>query len=104
MPISDGSSDVCSSDLVEEAAARANATAGGAVVFAGIAVVIAISGLAVIGIPFLTVMGLAAAATVAVAVLVAVTLLPAMLGFRSEERGGGQECGRTCRSRGSPIH
>src|SRR3546814_792384 len=66
---------------VEEAAARANATAGGAVVFAGIAVVIAISGLAVIGIPFLTVMGLAAAATVAVAVLVAVTLLPALLGF-----------------------
>ena len=66
---------------VEESAARANATAGGAVVFAGITVVIAIAGLAVIGIPFLTVMGLAAAATVAIAVLVAITLLPAMLGF-----------------------
>jgi RND superfamily putative drug exporter len=66
---------------IEEAAARANATAGGAVVFAGVTVMIALSGLAVIGMPFLTVMGLAAAATVAVAVLVAVTLLPAMLGF-----------------------
>ena len=66
---------------VEEAAARANATAGGAVVFAGVTVVIAIAGLAVIGIPFVTVMGLAAAATVAIAVLVAITLLPALLGF-----------------------
>lgn len=65
----------------EESAARANATAGSAVVFAGITVVIAIAGLAVVGIPFLTVMGLAAAATVATAVLVAVTLLPALLGF-----------------------
>lgn len=65
----------------EEAAARANATAGSAVVFAGMTVVIAIAGLAVVGIPFLTVMGFAAAATVATAVLVAVTLLPAMLGF-----------------------
>jgi RND superfamily putative drug exporter len=66
---------------VEESAARANATAGGAVVFAGVTVVIAIAGLAVIGIPFVTVMGLAAAATVAIAVLVAITLLPALLGF-----------------------
>lgn len=66
---------------VEEAAARANATAGGAVVFAGVTVMIAIAGLSVVGIPFLTVMGLAAAATVAVAVLVAITLLPALLGF-----------------------
>jgi RND superfamily putative drug exporter len=66
---------------VEEAAARANATAGGAVVFAGITVVIALAGLALVGIPFLTVMGLAAAATVLVAVAIAVTLLPALLGF-----------------------
>jgi len=66
---------------IEESAARANATAGSAVVFAGGTVVIAISGLAVIGIPFLTVMGLATAATVAVAVLVAVSLLPALLGI-----------------------
>ncbi|MGD9485062.1 MMPL family transporter [Streptomyces sp. TRM70308] len=65
----------------EEAAGRAVGTAGSAVVFAGATVVIALSGLAVAGIPFLTVMGLAAAATVAVAVLVALTLLPAVLGF-----------------------
>ncbi len=91
---------------VEEAAARANATAGGAVVFAGVTVVIAIAGLAVVGIPFLTVMGLAAAATVAVAVMVAVTLLPAMLGFAGHNidrfrvpgmrnRTGGAEEGET---------
>jgi RND superfamily putative drug exporter len=65
----------------EEAAARAVGTAGSAVVFAGVTVVIALAGLAVVGIPFLTVMGLAAAGTVAVAVLVAITLLPALLGF-----------------------
>ena len=65
----------------EESAARAVGTAGSAVVFAGITVVIALAGLAVVNIPFLTVMGLAAAGTVAVAVLVAITLLPALLGF-----------------------
>ncbi|MET8152813.1 MMPL family transporter [Actinoplanes sp. NPDC049668] len=65
----------------QEAAARAVGTAGSAVVFAGVTVVIALAGLAVVGIPFLTVMGLAAAGTVAVAVLVAITLLPAFLGF-----------------------
>ncbi|MEU1729158.1 MMPL family transporter [Nonomuraea sp. NPDC005692] len=65
----------------EDAAARAVGTAGSAVVFAGATVVIALAGLAVVGIPFLTVMGLAASATVAVAVLVAITLQPALLGF-----------------------
>jgi RND superfamily putative drug exporter len=50
-------------------------------VFAGLTVVIALSGLSVVGIPFLTTMGLAAAATVAIAVLIAVTLVPALLGF-----------------------
>ena len=68
----------------QEAAARAVGTAGSAVVFAGITVVIALAGLAVVQIPFLTVMGLAAAGTVAVAVLVAITLLPALLGFAGE--------------------
>ncbi|MGB3735032.1 MAG: MMPL family transporter [Ilumatobacter sp.] len=66
---------------VEESVARANATAGSAVVFAGGTVVIAIAGLSVVGIPFLTAMGLATAFTVLVAVLVAVTLLPALLGM-----------------------
>ncbi|WJK33587.1 MMPL family transporter [Solwaraspora sp. WMMA2065] len=65
----------------EEAAARAVATAGSAVVFAGATVVIALAGLSVVGIPFLTVMGLAAAGTVSVAVLVAITLQPALLGY-----------------------
>jgi putative drug exporter of the RND superfamily len=65
----------------EESAARAVGTAGSAVVFAGLTVIIALSGLAVVGIPFLTVMGVGAAGTVLVAVLVALTLLPALLGF-----------------------
>ena len=64
-----------------EAAAQATGTAGSAVVFAGATVVIALAGLAVVRIPFLTVMGLAAAGTVMIAVLIAVTLLPALLGF-----------------------
>ncbi|MFF4772745.1 MMPL family transporter [Microtetraspora fusca] len=65
----------------DEAAGLATGTAGSAVVFAGATVVIALAGLSVVGIPFLTVMGLAAAGTVAVAVLVALTLLPAFLSY-----------------------
>jgi len=65
----------------DEAAGRAVGTAGSAVVFAGATVVIALAGLSVVGIDFLAKMGLAAAATVLVAVLVALTLSPAMLGF-----------------------
>jgi len=64
-----------------EAAGRAVGTAGSAVVFAGLTVIIALAGLTVVGIPVLASMGLAAAATVAVAVLVALTLLPALLGL-----------------------
>lgn len=65
----------------EEAAGRAVGTAGSAVVFAGLTVVIALAGLAVVNIPILTQMGLAAAGTVAIAVLIALTLIPALLGF-----------------------
>ncbi|MGK5742529.1 MMPL family transporter [Micromonospora sp. URMC 103] len=65
----------------DEAVGRAVGTAGSAVLFAGATVVIALAGLAVVDIPFLTVMGLAAAGTVTVAVLVALTLQPALLGF-----------------------
>src|SRR4051812_3850264 len=68
----------------QEAAGRAVGTAGTAVVFAGLTVIIALAGLSVVGIPFLTAMGLAAAGTVLVAVLVAVTLLPALLGFAGD--------------------
>lgn len=63
------------------AAGIAVGTAGSAVVFAGLTVLIALSALAVVNIPFLTAMGLAAAATVFIAVLVALTLLPALLGM-----------------------
>ncbi|MFD5989722.1 MMPL family transporter [Streptomyces cyaneofuscatus] len=65
----------------EEAARLAAGTAGSAVVFAGLTVVIALAGLSVVGIPMLTEMGLAAAGAVVIAVLVALTLVPALLGF-----------------------
>lgn len=65
----------------EEAAGRAVGTAGSAVVFAGLTVVIALVGLAVVNIPMLTKMGFAAAGTVAIAVVIALTLVPALLGF-----------------------
>lgn len=63
----------------DKAAGRAVGTAGTAVVFAGSTVIIALAGLSVVGIGFLTKMGLAAAFTVAVAVLVSLTLSPALL-------------------------
>jgi RND superfamily putative drug exporter len=65
----------------EESAATAVATAGSAVVFAGATVIIALLGLLVVGIPFLSVMGLAAAFAVLVAIAVATTLVPALLGL-----------------------
>ncbi|MFE7836899.1 MMPL family transporter [Streptomyces sp. NPDC057474] len=64
----------------QEATALATGTAGSAVVFAGLTVVIALAGLSVVGIPMLTKMGLAAAGAVVVAVLIALTLVPALLG------------------------
>ncbi|NGO79000.1 MMPL family transporter [Streptomyces sp. YC504] len=69
----------------EDAAGRAVGTAGSAVVFAGLTVIVALSGLAVVNIPILTKMGLAAAATVAVAVLIALTLTPALLAFAGKK-------------------
>ena len=64
-----------------ESAAIAVGTAGTAVVFAGCTVIIALAALPVVGIPFLTVMGLSAAGTVLTAVLIATTLLPAIFGI-----------------------
>ncbi|MGB3257479.1 MAG: MMPL family transporter [Ornithinimicrobium sp.] len=64
---------------MRESIALATGTSGNAVAFAGATVIIALVALSVTGIPFLTVMGLAAAGTVLVAVLVALTLTPAML-------------------------
>ncbi|MCA5891958.1 MMPL family transporter [Isoptericola sp. NEAU-Y5] len=92
---------------VEESIARATATAGSAVIFAGLTVMIALVGLGVAGIPFLTVMGVAAAATVGLSVLVSLTLLPSLLAYggerlrprprrerKAEERTAGRRKGR----------
>jgi RND superfamily putative drug exporter len=65
---------------LRESIARATATAGGAVFFAGGTVVIALVSLLASGIPFVGTMGYAAAVAVVVAVLAATTLLPALLG------------------------
>ncbi|MDF3302807.1 MMPL family transporter [Streptomyces tropicalis] len=91
----------------EEAAGRAVGTAGSAVVFAGLTVVIALVGLSVVNIPMLTKMGVAAAGTVVVAVLIALTMIPALLGYagrrvrpaggRSRLLGGGRTDGRPAR-------
>lgn len=64
---------------IKESIALATATAGSAVIFAGLTVIIALASLAVVNIPFLSVMGLAASFTVLISVLIAITLLPAIL-------------------------
>jgi RND superfamily putative drug exporter len=69
---------------VEESAARAIGTAGSAVVFAGSTVIIALVGLSVVNLPFLTIMGCMSALTVAFGVCLALTLLPAMMGLFGE--------------------
>lgn len=69
---------------VAESIARAIATAGSAVIFAGVTVVIALCGLVAAQLPFLTVMGLAAAAAVTIAVLIALTATPAVLALAGE--------------------
>lgn len=61
-----------------EAMSRALGTAGGAVVFAGLTVIISLLGLSVVGIPVLTVMAFGGSLAVTTAVLVALTLLPAL--------------------------
>ncbi|MGW0949475.1 MMPL family transporter [Streptomyces sp. NPDC002623] len=83
----------------EEAAGRAVGTAGSAVVFAGLTVVIALVGLAVVDIPMLTKMGIAAACTVAIAVVIALTLIPALLGF-----AGKRVLSRTARESADQEH
>ena len=70
---------------MEESVATAVGTAGSSVVFAGATVMVALAGLSAVGIPFLTTMGLIAAGAVAISVLIALTLLPALLGFAGEK-------------------
>jgi len=66
---------------VVESAGRAVATSGQAVVFAGGTVVIAILGLAVAGVPFMTAAGIAISLVVLIMVAASITLLPAFLGL-----------------------
>ncbi|PIH58848.1 MMPL family transporter [Paenibacillus sp. LK1] len=68
----------------QEAAARAIGTSGSAVFFAGLTVIVALCGMLVIGLTFLSTMALVAAATVLINVFVALTLLPALLGLVGE--------------------
>jgi len=96
----------------EEAAGRAVGTAGSAVVFAGLTVVIALVGLAVVNIPMLTKMGVAAAGTVAIAVLIALTMIPALLGYagrkvkpageKSKLLGGGRAARKAAKNPDKP--
>ncbi|MED5541910.1 MAG: MMPL family transporter [Actinomycetota bacterium] len=66
---------------VEDAAGRANATAGLSVIFAGGTVVIAILGLAMAGLPFMTAAAVAVSIVVALMVAASITILPALLGW-----------------------
>jgi len=66
---------------LHESIGLATGTAGNAVVFAGSTVIVALLALNVTGIPFIGVMGSVGAFCILVAVLVAVTLTPAMLRF-----------------------
>ena len=62
-----------------EAIGKAVGTAGSAVIFAGITVMMAVCGLSLVGIDFLAIMGFASAISVLFAVLAALTLLPALI-------------------------
>lgn len=69
---------------MDTSVATAIATSGTAVVFAGLTVVIALTALVVPGLPFLSILGLSAAFTVLMVVLLSITLTPALLGFLGE--------------------
>lgn len=84
---------------IDESIGLANGTAGNAVVFAGSTVVVALVALNVIGIPFLGLMGTAGAVAVLVAVLIATSLTPALLGLI-----GIRVLGRRARSRIGEEH
>lgn len=66
---------------VKESIAIATGTAGSAVVFAGITVIIGLLGLSVMQIPFLTKMGAVSSISILCAVLVSIIVLPAILGI-----------------------
>ncbi|GAB3692573.1 MMPL family transporter [Saccharopolyspora tripterygii] len=85
---------------VPESIARSVATAGSAVIFAGVTVIIALLALAVPGIPFLTVMGILAGVSIAVGVAASLTIIPALLSFAGERlRPKAARAKRTTRAR-----
>ncbi|MCV2395691.1 MMPL family transporter [Actinotalea sp. M2MS4P-6] len=94
---------------VSDAVRQAVSTSGRAVVLAGLTVIVALLGMAVVGLGVLTGMGQAAALTVLLTVLAAITLLPALLGAlghrvlskrqRAERAGAEQVAGRAGRPR-----
>ena len=87
-----------------ESIARACATSGGAVVFAGCTVMVALLSLAVVGIPLVTTLGYTSALVVAVAVVAAITLLPALLGHRRRpDRPAARSRCRTARPTTTPT-
>lgn len=69
----------------EAAAGHAVGTAGSAVVFAGMTVIIALVGLSLVGVPFLATMGLMGALAVLAAIITAIILTPAMAGFAGDK-------------------
>ncbi|MFD0771293.1 MMPL family transporter [Bacillus sp. CGMCC 1.60114] len=77
--------EVSKGNAINESVAIATGTAGSAVVFAGMTVVIALLGLSVTNVPFLTSMGTSAALCVFMAILVAIMVVPAMLGMMGEK-------------------
>lgn len=87
----------------DEAAGMAIGTAGSSVVFAGATVFIALFALVVANIGFLTAMGLSAAATVAISVLVALTLIPAVLGVLGDKVFAGRVPGVAGNPRGKRV-
>ncbi|WP_285117398.1 MMPL family transporter [Leifsonia sp. fls2-241-R2A-40a] len=84
---------------VRESIGLANGTSGNAVVFAGTTVVVALLALNVTGVPFLGLMGTVGAVAVVLAVLIAVTLTPAILGLF-----GTRVLGRRARRRLGTAH
>lgn len=89
---------------LEESAALATGTSGNAVLFAGLTVVIALAALVVPGLPFLAVMGLSAAATVAVAVVVSLTLTPAILALIGRKLISKRAWAKAARHNAEPWH
>lgn len=89
---------------VHESIGLANGTAGNAVVFAGSTVVIALVALNITGIPFLAMMGTVAAICVAVAVLIAITLTPALLGLAGDRVFNKKMRRKVVEGRESPMH